>query len=334
MISLTVFKSRFDSKTDKRMDFDSFEDFEQLLYNLSRVEYKRKEDAPLISPATYVTDDNVDQHPDAIKESGKTGKEPPWYHRKNRNVVDWGGWAALDVDDQKFEEDLKSDMDARFSGHKYICYSTASSTTSRPKFRLAFPLTRRVAAEEIRAFWFAMVSASGLSADTQCKDFSRMYYVPATYKVQKDTNNFIFSGSGSKPLDVDDLIRTFPAPPPKSESFFDNLPRQLQERVIEHRKQQMDNTDFKWTSYRNCPFWPKQLAAEYMQISDSGWYRKFYQIMVRIASNAIRNRYPITAREIAQLCFEFDADTGGWYKDRPFEREANGAIEFVYKNQK
>jgi hypothetical protein len=329
-ISLTMFKNRFDSKTNKRMDFDTFDALEKLLYELSSIVYKAKEDAPLISPATYVTDANVADHDDAVKESNKTGTAPKWYHRKNRNAVDWGGWAALDVDDQVFDGELKDELDTRFREYRYVCYSTASSTLTQPKFRVVFPLTRRVEAHEIKAFWFALVTASGLSADTQCKDLSRMYYVPADYNTSAHNHNFIFSGVGKLPLDIDDLMREFPAPPPKSNDFFDNLPKQIQQQIIDRRKGELTNTTVRWSSYRNCPFWPKKTANEYAMIVDSGWYRKMYQIMIQIAGFAVRDKYPITAREIAQLCFEFDADTGGWYKDRQFETEANSALEFVY----
>ena len=57
-----------------------------------------------------------------------------------------------------------------------------------------------------------------------------------------------------------------------------------------------------------------------------------YQIMVAVASNAIRNKYPITSAEVSQLCREFDTDTGNWYQNRPLDKEADRAIEYVYRN--
>ena len=67
------------------MDFDSWDEFESLLFSLSKeVKYKPKKGeylndkhAPLISPAIY--------------EKGTT--------RANRNVTAWAGWAALDIDE-------------------------------------------------------------------------------------------------------------------------------------------------------------------------------------------------------------------------------------------
>ena len=49
--------------------------------------------------------------------------------------------------------------------------------------------------------------------------------------------------------------------------------------------------------------------------------------------NAIKNNYPITATEIAYLCRELDIDTGNWYEKRPLDKEAERALEYVYKNQ-
>ena len=171
MISLTSFKSLFDNKTDKRLDFKSFPDFEKALYALSKKECETKKKAFLISPATFI--------------EGTT--------RANRNVIEWGGWAAVDVDDHEFEGDLENALRNRFGKWHYICYSTASSTVARPKFRLVFPLTTSVPNEKIRHFWFALNSELESIGDRQTKDLSRMYYIPAKYV---GAINFFFVNNG------------------------------------------------------------------------------------------------------------------------------------------
>lgn len=328
-ISLTIFKSKYDSHTHKRMDFADFDAFEKLLYELSKVVYKSKSDAPLISPATYATDEI--EHTSKVKESDKR-KSPPFYHRKNVNVVDWGGWCALDIDTWVPETNLKDELYDKFGKYRYVCYSTASSTHDAPKFRIVFRLDGRLPHDKIRQFWHALAMESTLEVDPQCKDLSRMYYVPADYRTGPDTNSFIFSNLDGESINPDELIEKHPMPAPRSNNFFDDLPEEVQNQIIEHRKQSLNNRTYSWTSYRNCPFWPKRMAQEYMTISDSGWYHKMYQIMVATASQAVRKQYPITSVEIAQLCFEFDMDTGGWYKDRNLETEANRALDFVYRN--
>src|SRR6056300_158183 len=112
--SLTLFKSIFDNKTHKRMNFRSFAEFEKLLFELSKVKRKDKKAAQLISPATYIENTT----------------------RANNNVIDWGGWCAVDVDDHEFKGDLKSELDVLAGDYHYVCYSTASSRIDSPKFRL------------------------------------------------------------------------------------------------------------------------------------------------------------------------------------------------------
>ena len=78
--SLTLFKSIFDNKTQKRMDFTSYYQFENLLFELAQQKRKDKKSAPLISPAKY-------------KENTT---------RANDNVLGWAGWTAVYVDEHVY----------------------------------------------------------------------------------------------------------------------------------------------------------------------------------------------------------------------------------------
>ena len=305
-ISLTLFNSIFDNKTGQKLTFKDFDSFEKALYGLSERRIKSKKEAPLMSPACYKPDTT----------------------RKNDNVTMWSRWCAVDVDDFKFEGDLYGNLRARFGNYKFVCYSTASSTQSFPKFRLVFPLTKNVPAEKIRHFWFALQTELGDLGDKQTKDLSRMYYIPAKYD---NAFNFIFSNSGDY-IDPDMVMNKYPYREKATNSFFDRLPEDMQKEIIQHRKSKLDNTNVNWSSYRDCPFFPKQLEKEYRMISSAGWYHKMYQIMVATAGNAVKNKYPITAQEITNLCRELDVETGNWYKSRPLEKEADRALEYVYKN--
>ena len=307
-ISLTLFKSQFDNKTDKRMDFSSFDELEKLLYGLSKQPKKGKKDAELISPAVY--------------EPGTT--------RANKNVTAWAGWCAVDVDDIEVDGELDAFIRNLIPGWRFVCYSTASSRPSKPKFRLVLPLERDVRADEIRSFWFALQSHLNDAGDKQCKDLSRMYYIPATYA---DAYNFIISGSGDA-VDVDGLLAKYPyVDRAKSgNTFLDRLPPELAEQVVNHRKSMMQNTNIFWSGYHDCPFWPKKLAAEYTAISETGWYHKMYQMMVAIAARALEKEYPISSKQIAELCKQFDAENGNWYENRPLDLEADRALEYAYRN--
>ena len=307
MIKLTIFKSIFDNKTHRQMEITSFDDFEKFLYDLSEKFVASKKDAVLISPAIYL----------------------PNTTRSNDNVMSWSGWCCVDVDDYEPNGELKDDLLDRFNNYRFICYSTASSTRATPKFRLVFPLTHSVTVDKIKQFWYGLQSELGDLADKQTKDLSRMYYIPATYD---NAFNFIFSNNGDI-INPDDIIKKYPMPEKANlNSFFDRLPEAVQKEVIEHRKNKFDNENIQWNSYRDCPFWPRNLASEYQTISKTGWYHKMYQIMVGVAGNAVKAKYPITTDEITVLCREFDVDTGNWYKNRPINKEADRALEYVYKN--
>lgn len=305
--SLTVFKSVFDNKTHRKMDFSNFDEFENFLYKLSKIEHGGKKDAQLISPATYK---------DATT-------------RANKNVLDWGGWCAVDVDDHEFKGNLKDELYSHYGKYRFVCYSTASSQPDLPKFRMVFPLRKRVESDNIKHFWYALNTELGSIGDKQTKDLSRMYYIPGTYA---GASNFIFSNSGVD-IDPDELMSKHAYAEKKSgSSFLDRLPEELQNQIVEYRKSQLDNTSITWTGYKDCPFFPRRLEAEYRTISNTGWYHKMYQIMVAIASKALKNNYPITAHQIAELCRELDLETGNWYDNRPLEVEADRALEYAYRN--
>lgn len=305
--SFTIFKSLYDNTTDKYIDLESFERFEGLLYGLSQEQRASKKEAQLISPAVF--------QPDTT--------------RKNINVVEWGGWAAIDVDDHVFECDLEQELKDRYGSYTYICYSTASSTESHPKFRLVFQCSERVEQDRIRHFWFALNTELGCIGDRQTKDLSRMYFIPGLYD---GAYNFYFTNAG-RPIEPSELIAKHPfVDSTKPSSFLDRLPLAMQQSILQHRKDSMNNTDIHWTSYRDCPFVSKKMLADYSSISDTGWYAKMYQLMCSIAIKAVENRYPITSHQIADLCLELDRDTGGWYQNRPFLVEAENAIEFAYRN--
>ena len=156
-----------------------------------------------------------------------------------------------------------------------------------------------------------------------------MYYIPAAYA---NANNFFYVNSG-RPLDIDYLLARWPYDDKRdAKSFMDRLPSAWREQIMDYRKGKLDNTSYVWSGYSDCPFWPKNLAAEYITISESGWYRQMYRIMIAVAGKAIEKGYPITATQIVELCRQFDIENGNWYENRPLDVEANNALEYAYKN--
>ena len=284
MVSLTIFDNIYDNKTNKRMDYTSFDEFETILYKLSEsTKYPTKKDAPLLSPAIY----------------------QPNTTRANDNVTGWGGFGILDIDD--YEGDMK-DIESKYDKYRYVCYSTASSTIENPKFRLVFPLTTSVDKEDIKHFWYALNKEIGDIADAQTKDLSRMYYVPAKYR---NSFNFIFSHDGDT-MNPHDLMKKYPYVKP-NQTMFDRFPEAIQKALLERKRSELNNTNYTWTSYQDCPFVNKKQVDEYKTITGTGWYSKMYQIMLTTAGNAMSKGYPITPKEIEYICRDLDADTGGWY---------------------
>ena len=314
--SLTIFKNTYDNQTHRGMDIKTWSEFEELLYYMFDKEGSKggRDSSVLISPARYYVDTT----------------------RSNKNVSSWGGWAALDVDDFVLRPDsnvnpadsLKEQLAERYGRFHYICYNTASSTVEQPKFRLVFPLTRIVDRKELPHFWFAMQKQFDGVGDEQTKDLSRMYYVPAQ---NPNAYSFIFKNTGVH-LDPDMLMNKYSFVEPQGKTFMDRLPPELQQAVMQHRKNSLDNTDITWTSYRDCPFFPRRLENEYRAITGTGWYHKMYQIMIALAGNAIAKGYPISPNQIAQMCTELDMETGNWYENRPLDKEADRALEYIYRN--
>lgn len=312
MYSMTVFKNKYDNKTHKRLDVNTWSVFEQILYDMSRRPGTKTGSTavPLISPAAYV--------------KGTT--------RSNDTVEKWASWCAVDVDEFVFECDntieLRKKIENVVGDYYFLCYSTASSTKEHPKFRLVFPLQTDVIAKDIKHFWFALNSEIYGLADKQTKDLSRMFFIPALYP---DAYNFFFRTKGNI-MDPDELMDKWPYTEPTGNNFMDRLPEEIRNQLIEFKKTKLTNRDITWSGYSNCPFWPHKLDKEYRSITNTGWYLTMYKIMVAIGYNAIKAGYPINAQQVARLVEEFDADTGGWYKDRPLLKEADRALEYVYKH--
>ena len=294
------------------MSLKTWDKFVELLYGLSQTKGEKggRNSSPLITPAVFEADST----------------------RSNKSTLYWGGWCAVDVDDHNFTNDLdslRSELIDKFRDLDFICYSTASSRDQYLKFRIVFRLSETIERDTIKSFWYALNTDIGEIGDPQTKDLARMYYVPAIYP---NSTNFFFSHLGGNPINVGELIARHPYVQKTGNSFLDRLPPEMQKAVVEHRKNSLNNTNFNWTSYRDCPFWPKRLGIEYQTISETGWYAKMYAIMIAIAGSAVSRGYPISSNQISRLCEEFDKETGNWYENRPLSVEADRALEYVYRN--
>lgn len=313
-MKLTVFESIFDKKTDKTVEFEDFQGFEKLLYKLSKLEARKPKkgdgyhpkNAKLISPAVYKKD---------------TG-------RGNDNVLRWD-FACLDVDDYDgtFEQIVE-----HLGDWYYVCYSTASSTAEKPKFRLVFPLTKPVQRDNIRHFWQALNKEVLGIADAQTKDMARMFYVPGDYP---GAFNFFFKHEGEV-IDPAKLMEKHPYDASQDgDDFFNRLPEEMQKMVLEHRRAKTEKkSHVSWTSYRDCKYVFKKAVDEYISAVavDTGKYHGMYRFMVAVAFAAIRDGYDIDKHELASLARSLDIDYGNHYENRPLQKEADRAIHYAYCN--
>lgn len=314
MIKVTAFNSLFDNKTDKVMELNNFDGLEKLLYKLSEQPFASKKDSYLISPACYLSGTN---------------------RRCNENVARWSAWAAVDVDDHSFSsENLEHDLVQSFGNYRFVCYSTASSTSQYPKFRMVFPLSTTVEGDSIRHFWYALNRELGDIGDPQTKDLSRMYYIPGSYA---SAHNFIFSHRDGDYIDPAALMNKHRYVETRStaKNFIDRLPDAMQKEIVKYRENSLERKpNVIWSGYRDCPFVNQNLIKDYKAIAftdNSGRYAMIYKIMVSIASNAIRDGYPITTTEIVSLIQELDMETSQRYKKRRLDIEADRALEFAYR---
>lgn len=303
------------------MDLGSFDEFINVLRGLSQDYRKDKKSAPLISPAVYIDSESS---------------------RKNVNVDQWGGWAAIDIDKHNFNTDqLEDQVREQFGKYNYVVYSTASSSVDTPKFRLVLELDQWINKDDIPKVWYALNEEIGQLNDQQTKDLSRMYYAPGMYK---SAHNFFFVNSGA-PINIDELLIKHSDAikhnlrKSKGGSFLDRLPDGVRESIINHRKDVLESAGkkYSWNSYRDCPFVSKRLLQEYESISGvdgSGRYAMIYKMMVSIASSAIKREYPITEVQLIELIRQIDADNTNLYKKRRLDIEASRAISYAYETAK
>ena len=178
--------------------------------------------------------------------------------RSNKSVLYWSSWCCVDVDDDidgcSDSESLRTwDLHRKYGQYDYVVYNTAGCRRDNLKFRIIFRLDEQVENARIKSFWHALNTELGELGDPQTKDLARMYYAPAQYP---NAYSFFMVNSGGSALNVSELIAKHPYVEKTGNSFLDRLPLEMQQgSVIQHRKDSLNNTDYRWSSYRDCPFW-------------------------------------------------------------------------------
>ena len=352
--SLTMFNSVYNAavETNSQKTFGDWLALVHYFFDHSGKTYSRKDEMPLFSPAIFLPNSqrnksnviswgnllvaDIDHIPyTLIPELAKLEPLPYEYSMHGNEQAG-----------SKMSRVIGNYLNERLTDYAFLCHSTASCTPDDAKCRLIMPLSRPVNSSDkvalpviqhsVEALWSGLynfiLAKTGIEIDKQVKDLSRAYFMPgkiidwATYH---SSTNFIFSHTGSKAIDPNWLIQKYSAIPTYgsySQMKKDERVKALKDHYDKHYVEA--NTNHHWTSWKDCKYFPKKLAEDYANIVGAGWYVTIYKIMCGIAVRAKKDKCPITAQQITTLIKEFDRDHGGWYQDRPLEREANNAISF------
>jgi len=317
MFELTIFNSIYDKETTKKMVFDDFDKLESFFKKcFVSYAFEEKKDARLFSPAVY--------------KSGTT--------RNNNSVEKFSKWFAADIDSFKFEksgtiqEQLEKSFPLSLGKYRYFGYSTARSSEKQPKLRFIFELSDEIQPDKITIFWHAINQILGHSIDKQTKDHARMFYQPGQYK---GAFSFFFSSvPNNEIINPTKLISDYDNEFLVTQTFKESLPNFIIEE-LQRLKQNRLTKNYQWSDWRDCPFVSKEQVNKYNAIvvmGTTGRYLGLYQLMVSIASIAIKKQYPITVSEVESIARDIDNSIDGYYRKRKITNEAEHAVAFAYKS--
>lgn len=248
----------------------------------------KRSSTPAISPAIYA----------------------PGTVRSDVNVLGWGAWVAMDVDNASDflppvrVEDTKAMLDQL--GLCYLLYGSTKSTLAKPRYRVVLPTTREIAKDEYRAVWDALVQTfSNLGPDPACKDASRIYGGPSVWVAAKDGNTapfniFEFNIEGRE-IDVDLLLETY-EPPPEDErpplAAFVPTYAEYTGRVRALKG---------GTSLTDSPVVSSDAIEAYLNLQKGDHHQGMYSFMCSVIGRAKSKGFEITDDEVAQYCRQLDS---------------------------
>jgi hypothetical protein len=263
--------------------------------SLRRADDRTKKHAtPLISPAAYELGDS----------------------RKDANVIGWGGWMALDIDnDGLFPAPF--DMAAaeiRALNVNALIYSTTKATATHHRYRVLLHLNRDLTPEEIRPHHAAVCRMFGnLGPDLACKDLSRIYAVPTTWIPSGEGNaepvNLFWSRTDGSPLDVDAVLAAHPSEPIASH-MPPLAPRGVQSlgsRTIYSKNGMTYRPLPSGCSILTSPVVTASMIEDYINGPRGSHHVGLYRFMTRVAARARLMEFEITAEDLVGYAREVNA---------------------------
>lgn len=237
--------------------------------------------------------------------------------RAKANVLGWN-WFAADIDNKDFNlphatieaiEEAAQDM-----GIPHVIYTTSSHTPKAHRFRLMFPLSREVTADEFPAVWGAV--ARWLDClDANTKDESRLFVAPRQWNADAV---FIRQDRG-EPLDVDAIKQAYPAPiaQPKPRttltSAFGNI------------------SGLKPPCPTEISLYGDFVTDDMVTEATSGLKGgRMFRFLIRVGVRAMLKGYAITADDLATIGHELAATMGRHTND--IEHDATNAHKAAVKS--
>jgi hypothetical protein len=246
------------------------------------------------------------------------------HRRKNEHVAAWGGWIAIDVDNDgpllpvTIEESLIILQDL---GLNYLIYASTKSRPDQHRYRIVMPLSREIAAEEITAVWHATIQFfQAVNPDPSCKDISRIYTAPATWVAAIDGNEtphnaFEFFMDG-KALDVDAVLAAYiPTPEPVYMPVV-SMGVVLEPKPFKQASAGLQIVREKLLAKKslptghclmNSPVVSAGMIEWYLTLPKGGHHTGLYTFMTKIAGRAKNKGIIITANDLIQYAREMDS---------------------------
>jgi hypothetical protein len=292
--------SLFNSCYDKQPALREFADWSALVEFLKEQTTKPayaadKERTPLISPAVY----------------------EPQSLRAKENVLAWGNWFAVDIDNKDGTNPL-ADIETVVAkvmerGAASFIYTTTSSQHDRQCFRLMFPTDRPVEAHEFYAVWHSVAEWLGC-ADKQTKDPSRMFTLPRQWA---DGHNVSWFTEG-QPMGIDALCRDYPA-------------TQELRRAAVVNAFKVDTTDLKPCEPQMVSLYGPFVRDDVLNAAMGGAKGgRMFKFLCSVAARALFKGYAITADELADIGVELARTMGRPVSD--VSHDANNALRNAYQS--
>lgn len=239
--------------------------------------------------------------------------------RKDVNVIGWGGWMGLDIDNDgmiytPFEMAV---TEIETLGVNAMIYTTTKATAACHRFRILLHLSRDLSPEEIKSHHAAVCRMfDKFAPDPSCKDISRIYTAPSTWTPSEAGNtepvNMFWSRTDGVPLDIDAVLADHPpeasAPLPQSfpPSWNGAIVGPAIEKVANDRPATLRPLPL-GRSILKSPVVTANMVEEYINGPKGSHHVGLYRFMTRVAARAAVMEFEISVDDLVGFAREVDA---------------------------